>query len=79
MARRDRRSEGDGLWALLSVEVHLLLVEVTGWTCRAYEAWLAETSNGSESWPPAEAAEDQQDARQIGRREPRSGRPPPTA
>jgi AcrR family transcriptional regulator len=43
MGRRPVASETDALWAILSVEVYLLLVEVTGWSPRAYEAWVAET------------------------------------
>jgi AcrR family transcriptional regulator len=43
MGRVPAANERDGLWALLSVEVYLLLVEVTGWSPAAYEAWLAET------------------------------------
>lgn len=33
----------DGLWAVLSIEVYLLLVEVRGWSAEDYESWLAET------------------------------------
>jgi len=43
MGRAPTVNERDGLWALLSVEVYLLLVEVTGWSPAIYEAWLAET------------------------------------
>ena len=43
MGRRPVAAERDALWALLSVEVYLLLVEVTGWSLQAYEAWVAET------------------------------------
>jgi len=43
MGRAPAANERDGLWALLSVEVYLLLVEVTGWSPATYEAWLAET------------------------------------
>ena len=43
MGRAPSVNERDGLWALLSVEVYLLLVEVTGWSPAIYEAWLAET------------------------------------
>jgi AcrR family transcriptional regulator len=43
MGRQPLPAERDALWALLSVEVYLLLVEVTGWTPQAYEAWVAAT------------------------------------
>jgi AcrR family transcriptional regulator len=36
-------AERDGLWALTSPEVYLLLVEESGWTAEQYETWLAET------------------------------------
>lgn len=36
-------SERDGVWALTSPEVYLLLVEESGWTPEQYEAWMAET------------------------------------
>jgi AcrR family transcriptional regulator len=32
----------DGVWALTSPEVYLLLVEVSGWTVDRYEAWMNE-------------------------------------
>lgn len=32
----------DGVWALTSPEVYLLLVEVSGWTVDRYEAWMSE-------------------------------------
>lgn len=34
--------ERDGVWALTSPEVYLLLVESCGWTVDQYEAWMAE-------------------------------------
>jgi AcrR family transcriptional regulator len=37
------RSESDGIWAVVSVEVFQLLVERAGWSARRYEQWLAET------------------------------------
>lgn len=43
MRRPPLPAERDALWALLSVEVYLLLVEVTGWSSQAYEAWVAAT------------------------------------
>ena len=33
-------AERDGLWALLSPEVYLLLVEESGWSVEQYENWL---------------------------------------
>ena len=42
MGRRPTRLERDGLWALLSIEVYLLLVEETGWSIKQYRAWIAE-------------------------------------
>ena len=35
-------TERDGVWAVVSLEVHQLLVERTGWSGDAYEAWLAD-------------------------------------
>jgi hypothetical protein len=35
--------ERDGLWALTSPEIYLLLVEESGWTPEQYQAWMAET------------------------------------
>ena len=43
MGRAPAVNERDGLWAVLSVEVYLLLVEVTGWSPATYETWLTET------------------------------------
>jgi AcrR family transcriptional regulator len=34
-------AERDGVWALASPEVYLLLVEESGWTNDEYEAWIA--------------------------------------
>jgi AcrR family transcriptional regulator len=36
-------AERDGLWAVVGLEVHQLLVERAGWTGAAYESWLADT------------------------------------
>ena len=36
-------SERDGVWAVTSPEVYLLLVEGSGWTPGEYEEWIAET------------------------------------
>jgi AcrR family transcriptional regulator len=35
--------ERDGVWALLSPEVYLLLVEESGWSTDQYERWIAES------------------------------------
>jgi AcrR family transcriptional regulator len=35
--------EGDGVWAIVSPEVYLLLVEESGWTPEQYEAWITAT------------------------------------
>ncbi|HEX2383388.1 MAG TPA: helix-turn-helix domain-containing protein [Acidimicrobiales bacterium] len=36
-------AERDGVWALTSPEVYLLLVENSGWSADQYESWMAET------------------------------------
>jgi hypothetical protein len=44
MLRREPSArEVDGVWAVVSIEVYLLLVEVRGWSDAEYESWLAET------------------------------------
>jgi len=43
MGRKPTRLERDGLWALLSPEVYLLLVEESGWSIKQYRAWVAQT------------------------------------
>ena len=35
-------ADRDGVWALTSPEVYLLLVESSGWTVDQYEAWMSE-------------------------------------
>ena len=35
-------TDRDGLWALTSPEVYLLLVESSGWTVDRYEVWMCE-------------------------------------
>ena len=35
--------ERDGLWAVVSMQVYQLLVEVAAWSPRQYEDWLADT------------------------------------
>ena len=42
MGRSATVAERDGLWALTSPEMYLLLVEESGWTPQQYEAWMAE-------------------------------------
>jgi len=43
MGRAPTSSERDGVWAIVSQEVYLLLVDETGWPPEQYEAWVAET------------------------------------
>ena len=43
VGRAPTMSERDGVWAIASPEVYLLLVEESGWTRQQYEAWAAET------------------------------------
>jgi hypothetical protein len=35
--------ERDGLWAVASPDVYLLLVEESGWTVEQYEQWIETT------------------------------------
>ncbi len=35
--------ERDGVWAIVSLEVYLLLVEESGWSIEQYEAWVEAT------------------------------------
>lgn len=42
MGRAPTVIERDGLWAITSPEVYLLLVEESGWTLDQYEGWVAE-------------------------------------
>jgi AcrR family transcriptional regulator len=35
-------TDRDGVWALTSPEIYLLLVESSGWTVDRYEAWMSE-------------------------------------
>lgn len=41
--REPTPDERDGVWALMSPEVYLLLVEESGWSPDGYETWLAQT------------------------------------
>jgi AcrR family transcriptional regulator len=43
LGRRPTEDERDGAWAILSPEVHLLLVQESGWSLDQYERWIAET------------------------------------
>lgn len=43
LGRRVTDDERDGVWAIVSPEVHLLLVEQSGWSAERYERWLDET------------------------------------
>lgn len=43
LGRPPKDEERDGAWAILSPEVHLLLVDGSGWTRDRYERWVAET------------------------------------
>ena len=43
MGREPTPKERDGLWAVLSPEVYLLLVDESGWAVNDYERWVAET------------------------------------
>ena len=42
IGRPPTTSERDGVWAITSPEVYLLLVEDSGWTAEQYESWAAE-------------------------------------
>jgi AcrR family transcriptional regulator len=43
MGRPPTTTERDGLWALTSPEVYVLLVDESGWDNEQYEAWMADT------------------------------------
>lgn len=43
LGRPPTDTERDGVWALVSPEVFLLLVHETGWTTDAYERWVSDT------------------------------------
>jgi AcrR family transcriptional regulator len=43
IGRPPTRTELDGMWAIASPEVYLLLVEASRWTPAEYEAWAATT------------------------------------
>jgi AcrR family transcriptional regulator len=43
MGRKPTEAERDGLWAVLSPEVYMLLVDESGWSPEQYEAWVLNT------------------------------------
>lgn len=43
VGRKPTATERDGLWAVLSPEVYLLLVDESGWSPEQYEAWIVDT------------------------------------
>ena len=46
IGRAPTPSERDGVWAVVSPEVFLLLVEESGWTPEQYEAWMTDALGG---------------------------------
>jgi hypothetical protein len=42
VGREPTVAERDGVWAVTSLDVYLLLVEASGWSDAQYEAWIAE-------------------------------------
>ena len=43
VGRKPTTAERDGIWAMVSPELYLLLVEESDWTPDQYEGWVAET------------------------------------
>lgn len=43
IGRAPTSDERDGVWAVASPEVYVLLVEESGWTSGRYEAWITDT------------------------------------
>ena len=43
LRRPPTAAERDGVWAIVSPEVYLLLIEESGWTAEQYEAWVEAT------------------------------------
>jgi AcrR family transcriptional regulator len=43
IGRPPTRAESDGVWAVTSPELYLLLVRESGWTPEQYESWIGET------------------------------------
>ena len=46
LSRPPTAAERDGVWAIVSPEVYLLLIEESGWAPEQYEAWVAATLEG---------------------------------
>ena len=46
LSRPPTSAERDGVWAIVSPEVYLLLIEESGWAPEQYEAWVAATLEG---------------------------------
>ena len=46
LSRPPTAAERDGVWAIVSPEVYVLLVEESGWVPEQYEAWVAATLEG---------------------------------
>jgi AcrR family transcriptional regulator len=42
MGRAPTAAERDGIWAVTSPELYLLLVDESGWTVEQYEAWMTD-------------------------------------
>src|SRR5262245_39942631 len=42
IGRPPTAAERDGIWAIVSPEVYLLLIEESGWTVAQYEAWIID-------------------------------------
>jgi AcrR family transcriptional regulator len=43
LGREATAREIDGVWAVVSIELYVLLVEVRGWSTDEYESWLTDT------------------------------------
>ena len=46
LSRPSTAAERDGVWAIVSPEVYVLLVEESGWVPEQYEVWVAATLEG---------------------------------
>jgi AcrR family transcriptional regulator len=46
LARRPTGEERDGVWAIVSPEVYLLLVQESGWSIDRYREWLSDMLTG---------------------------------
>jgi hypothetical protein len=47
-------TDRDGVWALTSPEVYLLLVETSGWSVDRYEAWMSDMLERAVPGSPSE-------------------------